>query len=149
MFYKNKKKLHIFKRALRFSLWKWKRNEANMSEEYWQAITQATGWPCCDLSGSSVLDHGFQPDWLPPFYVHRPTRLTVCIFQYDLRRTFLDVAVACVRECLYLLVEAGNQLLVASPTAQSLNQLSYRSSEFIWFFSFHINAFDWNIQNAT
>jgi hypothetical protein len=45
----------------------WKRNEANVVEEYYWAVTSAAGRSCRGRSGSSELEFGFQ---LEHFYVH-------------------------------------------------------------------------------
>ena len=38
-------------------------------EEYCWAVTQASGLSCCELSGSSVMECGFEPDSLVYTYV--------------------------------------------------------------------------------
>jgi hypothetical protein len=62
-----------------------------VEEEYWWAITQATGRSCCDRSGSIALQFEFQPHSL---FIRTHTTIRTLSFdstKYDLHPTFRKV----------------------------------------------------------
>jgi hypothetical protein len=82
------------------SRWKERKgNETTLAEEHCRAITQAVGRSCSGRSGYSVLQFGFQQDFLA---------YTTCTWPYILvyltltGRTFRNATVAKVGKCLHL-----------------------------------------------
>jgi hypothetical protein len=73
----------FLKISLNIFLWKWKRDEIKVVEEYCWAITQGEWLSCCGQSSSSVLEFTFH------FYIY----LTICRFS-EFRLTFRNVIVA-------------------------------------------------------
>ena len=60
---------NTFETGQNFSLWRRRRNDTKVAEEFCWAITQAAGRSCCSRSGSCVLEFGFQLDSLVCTYI--------------------------------------------------------------------------------
>lgn len=57
------------KHMLNFSLWMGKSNETKVAEDYWWTMTKEVGRSHCSLSGSSMLEFGFQLDSVAYTYI--------------------------------------------------------------------------------
>ena len=68
-----------------------------VAEEYFWAITQASGLSCCERSGSSVMECGFEPDSLVYAYVVNRIGSQFRLAQNSTFRTKTTVSVG---ECL-------------------------------------------------